>query len=184
MRQRFERYVKDEVTMCGVWYSNQGYLHTARRNAEARQGIAARKVDKLSRLNLTMHGKVLLINSIVHSQFFYIICVYMPPVDILKSIRRITFQFLWNNGREVIKRNIIENNKDKGGLELAKISEKCESMFIDHNIQPVCQESFSHQRQSLFKYFFASKIRKLYNHMYSNNMPHCFSLRGAYKSAE
>lgn len=70
-RQCLTEYIKDEVKICGVCFSCKGYDHTARRNADARQSVAVRKVDKLSRLSITVHVKVILINSIVHSQFFF-----------------------------------------------------------------------------------------------------------------
>jgi hypothetical protein len=48
-----------------------------------------------------------------------------PPKETLIDIQNIFFRFLWNNKRDKIKRKVIMNNYEEGGLKLPHIESYC-----------------------------------------------------------
>ena len=74
----------------------------SRINAVSKLEKIEKKFDKLKFLNLSLTGKVLLINSVIHSQLYYLSGVYFPPKKDLDDIRKLSFQFLWDGKQEVI----------------------------------------------------------------------------------
>jgi hypothetical protein len=48
-----------------------------------------------------------------------------PPKETLIDIQNILFRFLWNNKRDKIKRKVIMNNYEEGGLKLPHIESYC-----------------------------------------------------------
>ena len=66
-------------------------------------------LEKLKKFKLSLPGKVLLINSLVHSQFHYISGVFPLRRQQLDEVRRQCFSFLWGwvdeNQKEEVGRN-------------------------------------------------------------------------------
>jgi hypothetical protein len=55
----------------------------------------------------------------VHSNVLSVLPI--PPKETLIDIQNIFFRFLWNNKRDEIKRKVIMNNYEEGGLKLPHI---------------------------------------------------------------
>jgi hypothetical protein len=45
-----------------------------------------------------------------------------PPDNILKDIQKAVYKFLWNGKRDKVKREILTNIYDDGGLKMIKIN--------------------------------------------------------------
>ena len=51
-----------------------------------------------------------------------------PPVQVMKEIQDIFYKFLWNGKPDKIKRNVIINNYEEGGLKLLHIESFCKAL--------------------------------------------------------
>jgi hypothetical protein len=129
---RFEynglRYVLDTVNgikICGIYYCNE-------ENKEYRHNVTD-KIEKLSNKirvwtnrHLTMEGKVLIMKTFGLSQLIYNMQAYKFHEKEIIIIERLMFGFLWStveneNGRDRIKRAIMKNDYDKGGMRVTDI---------------------------------------------------------------
>ena len=178
-----QQYLRGQVKICGIVFANEDFKEISKRNVTLKLERIQKKLEKLKFLNVTLTGRVLLVNSIIHSQLYYLSGVYLPAKKDLEDIRRLSFRFLWNEKQEVIKRKTIETSKDHGGLGLNNLVERCNAIYFDCNVQKPSRDNFNHQRLALFKYFYAFYVRGLYPHVFSNSQPHNFKLADPYKAA-
>ena len=143
LRVEYRQYLRKEVKICGIIFSDDTYNMVSRINVSSKLEVIEKKLDKLKFLNLSLTGKVLLINSVIHSQLYYLSGVYLPPKKDLDEIRKLSFQFLWDGKREVIKRQSIETSKEHGGLGLNNLTQKCKALYFNCNVQKPSMESFN-----------------------------------------
>jgi exonuclease III len=74
------------------------------------------------RRSLTLHGKVQVIKAHLQSQLVYQLSVLpSPPKALLDKIQKTLYQYLWDNKPDKIKRTVILNTRDKGGLSMPDI---------------------------------------------------------------
>ena len=53
-----------------------------------------------------------------------------PPEQILKELEKISFSFIWDKKEDKIKRNVIVNRKNEGGLQMPHISSFCAALKV------------------------------------------------------
>ena len=75
--------------------------------------------------NLSLLGKVQVVNTLIGSLFVYKMMVLPTiPISIVKSINNMIREFLWNNKKAKIAYNILQNTKQEGGLNLTNLQWK------------------------------------------------------------
>jgi hypothetical protein len=84
------------------------------------------KCEKLiktwSKRNLTLIGKITVIKSLVLSKFVHLfIALPNPPTEIIKQLEQMSFKFIWSNGPDRIKRNLLMKDTEQGGLGMYDI---------------------------------------------------------------
>ena len=86
-------------------------------------------MDKISNIlsswkhrRLTLMGKIQLIKSLAASKATYILAPLATNHKIIKEINDIFYSFLWNNKGDKIKRSVMINNHESGGLKMIAIS--------------------------------------------------------------
>lgn len=90
------------------------------------QGIINR-IDSIlalwTRRNLTLSGKIVLINSLIASLFVYKMQV-LPIISdtFVNQYKALVTQFLWNGKRPKIPYNVLIKNRESGGLRLADLT--------------------------------------------------------------
>lgn len=69
--------------------------------------------------DMTIYGRITLIKTFLLSQFVYLI-VPLPRTDpaTIKSINSLIYKFLWGGGCEKVKRDLVDQPKDRGGLDM------------------------------------------------------------------
>ena len=67
--------------------------------------------------NLTIYGKVVILKSLIISQFVYVSSVLPFPRKIITELNKLIYNFLWNSNREKVKRSILLNPVKKRWLE-------------------------------------------------------------------
>ncbi len=78
--------------------------------------------DLWKRRKLTPYGKVVVIKTFLISQIIYKASVLPnPPTEIIEEIKKIVMAFLWDNKQPRIKREILYNEYQNGGLKLPNL---------------------------------------------------------------
>ena len=72
--------------------------------------------------NLTLIGKITIIKSLILSQFTHLFTALPKPFDnVLKQFNKQLYEFLWGSKRERIKRRIITESYENGGLRMVDL---------------------------------------------------------------
>ena len=68
---------------------------------------------------LSYKGKVLIANQLATSQILHTLAVLSPPDHILNELQNKLINFIWSDGRHWLKKQLLFQTPDKGGLGLA-----------------------------------------------------------------
>jgi len=106
------------------------------------------KMEKISNIlsswkhrRLTLMEKIQVIKSLAASQLTYIIAPLATNHKIIKEINDIFYTFLWNNKGDKIKRSVMINNYESGGLKMIDISSFNKSLLKTTWIKKYLDES-------------------------------------------
>ncbi len=95
------------------------------------------KLEKLKRIldnwrkrNLTLFGKVTVIKSLALSQIMYTAAVIYTPDWVVKQIRMLCLNFLWNNKNHKIKDIYLQRDYINGGIRLTDIKTQIMSLKL------------------------------------------------------
>ena len=80
--------------------------------------------------NLTIYGKIVILKSLIISQFVYVSSILPYPKKIIPQLNRLIYNFLWNSRREKVKRSVLLNPIEKGGLSMVDIQAKFHSINL------------------------------------------------------
>ena len=116
------------------------------------ENIVVKIKDTLSvwnKRNLSLHGKITVINVLMASIFVYKMCVLPSlPSRIIKNINNEIVRFLWSGRKAKIPLNILQGPKSTGGLNLVDlrlkdISIKCTWIQILENDEKLANLAYS-----------------------------------------
>ena len=71
--------------------------------------------------NLSILGKILIIKSLILPLFTFLASVCLVPDTYHKEIEKKCFKFIWNGKPDKVKRNLIINSYERGGLQIINI---------------------------------------------------------------
>ena len=71
--------------------------------------------------SLTLFGKVLIIKSLGLSQIPYSASNTNVPKDMITTVKRKLFSFLWNKKKDKVKREGLYQDFDKGGIRMTDV---------------------------------------------------------------
>ena len=71
--------------------------------------------------SLTLIGKIQVIKSLVLSQLTYILTPLATNQSFINEINKIFYRFLWNNKGDKIKRTVLINDYENGGLKMVDL---------------------------------------------------------------
>ena len=84
--------------------------------------VKLRKIlDSWAKRNLTIFGRVTVLKSLALSQVTHLIIVDSIPPKFQKVLDKIIFEFIWSKKVEKIKRCILTENYEKGGIRMVDI---------------------------------------------------------------
>ena len=111
------KWVKDKVKALGVWLSTN-----------PKTTIAANYNQKLTKIRnslscwdlrrLTLLGKITVLKSLIASQLVYILSPLPSNHSALAEINNMFFNFPWDGKGDKVKRNIMINDYENGGLRM------------------------------------------------------------------
>lgn len=81
--------------------------------------------------NLSIKGKVILINSLLISILQYPCTCTATPTRVYMEFKTIVTDFLWNNGRSKISYNLLIQDIEEGGLRLADLETRVKTIHIN-----------------------------------------------------
>lgn len=83
-----------------------------------------------ARSNLSLKGKITVINSLIISLFVYPISITTTPPEVLEEIDSAIFKFLWSNKKPKIAKHVIQKCIKQGGLKMPNIYQKAAAWKI------------------------------------------------------
>ena len=88
-----------------------------------------RRIENVIKLwssrQITLLGRIVIIKTLLVSQFIYRFAVLPSPIpDQMKQIDRILNDYMWNNKKHFINKNVMINSLDEGGLDMVDIYSK------------------------------------------------------------
>ena len=79
---------------------------------------------------MTLHGKVVAVNSLATSGIWYLSNVLELPEKYAKEIDKMIFDFIWNYRKHFISKEQIQLPKDLGGLGVVNVRLKIKAQRI------------------------------------------------------
>ena len=147
LKQRYgEGFIADNgiFSALGLEFNSKD-LDLAIKNNYSKRFQKARDIAKMwGTRDMTVYGRVTLIKTFLLSQFVYLI-VPLPRTDTatIKSINSLFYKFLWGGGCEKVKREIIDQPKERGGLDMVNFENFTISLKVKL-IFKLFNENFDH----------------------------------------
>ena len=89
------------------------------------------KLRKWGTHSMSLKGKITIIKTFGISKLLYLASVLpLPSKAIITQVNHLIFSFLWNNKMDKIKRNVLINNFENGGLNAPHFETLCKSLKI------------------------------------------------------
>ena len=80
---------------------------------------------------MSLKGKVTIVKTFGISKILYLASVLpFPPENIITNINKLIYSFIWNNTPDKIKRDVLINTFENGGLNLPHFETFCKSLKI------------------------------------------------------
>ena len=168
---------EDKIEINGICFGKQQSIYKFWKSLSSK---AKQKLDKWENRGLTILGKIEIINSCIFSLLYYPAYIYVPPDDFYTDILRIVYEFIWAHKTELVKRDAILLDYDKGGLKLIDLKCKMKSMFIFNVFRFITGDDLSSANYLLFRYFLGCKLRSTFSFLFSNLVPHADRLSVSY----
>ena len=120
---------RDPVKILGIFFSydNKASDHY---NFNLKIQELQTHLDMWSSRSLTLFGKVLIIKSLGLSQILYSASNTNVPKDIIATVKRNLFSFLWNKKKDKIKRAGLNQDFDKGGIRMTDVGLMLKAMRL------------------------------------------------------
>ena len=106
-----------------------------------------------------IYQKAIIINCLVLSKVWYVSHIYPLSYDFAKSINSHIFPYIWNSKLNPLKRDILYNKKDAGGINLLNVFYKAKSIYAKSFLRLFCASS---ENESLVKYYCAIRLNPLF----------------------
>jgi len=140
--------VVNTFTALGVKFDNISLHNVVASNYLDKIDKAQEWVTRWSRRYLTIYGKVTVIKTLLVSQFVYLIIPLLtPPRETLNKIHADMYKFVWGGKPDKIKREVINNTKLHGGLDMIDFKEfftslkvKLVGILISDNYNPTWKQ--------------------------------------------
>ena len=114
---------------------------------------------------LTIFGKVTILKTLVISKVTFLASMITVPSDILRRLNNILYEFLWGGKRGKIKRAIVINKAEKGGINMIDIESMVKALKCRwvHRLMRSCDETWKIVAEYYFKDYGGSKLIFCYN---------------------
>ena len=115
-----------DINVLGVIISHENIVE---KNYDGIVQKAKQVLDSWYHRNLTLIGRVQVVNTLVASLFVYKMMVLPSiPLSIVRNVDNIIREFIWNKRKAKIAYRILQNPKTEGGLNLVNLTKKDQSL--------------------------------------------------------
>ena len=115
------KWTKGPVKALGTWFSNNK-SERERLNFDSRIKQLRKILNSWSLRRLSPLGKISVIKSLAFSILVYNLSTLPTPEDkLVKEVKTLLFRFLWDNKNDKVKRSIVVNKYEEGGLRMIDI---------------------------------------------------------------
>ncbi len=129
----------DQNSVWGDHIDMLGFCLSINRDRKEYWDAKLAKVERLlnvwSRRNLSLRGKVYLIRCYGISVLQYCMSAITVPDNVLSHLDTLFWKFLWDNGRERVKRHVCMRNVEDGGLGMPNVKH----LVLAHRIKFLCR---------------------------------------------
>ena len=108
--------------------------------------------------NLNLYQKAVLVNSLLSSKIWYASHIYPFPIQYSKVIDTEIFQFIWNSKSNPVKREVLNRDKDSGGIGLINMFYKAKSIFLNTTLRLFLNSDGN----GLIWYYLAHKVTDIF----------------------
>ena len=107
------------LSFLGVHLGNSN--HYINQNWKICKDKLTKTISKWTNLtsSLSLKGKILVANQLAASKIFHCLAVLSPPNSVLCELQNMLVNFVWSNKRHLLRKQILFQKPDKGGLGLA-----------------------------------------------------------------
>ena len=120
--------VQENICILGVHYSNnyeQGVSISWSNIIEA----VKIKVNMLASRKFNIYQKAIIINCLVLSKVWYLSHTYPLSYEHAKLLNSLIFPYIWNSKINPLKRDVLYNKKDDGGINILNVFCKAKSIY-------------------------------------------------------
>ena len=149
---------KEYFCTLGINFSNDYYLAVEKTWTSLANKVKKR-VQMLNCRDINMYQRAITVNSLITSKLWYAAHIYPLPLKFSVEINKYIFSFIWGNKSETIKRIILYNSKDAGGLNLMNIYVKAKCILAHTTIKMFCKS----KETSIIKYYLAMRLNNLFD---------------------
>ena len=110
------------------------------------------KIEKLKRQlhwwkarDLSIIGRILIVKSIALSKFAHLASAVSIPDHVIKTVNMLLYEFVWKGKRDKVKRDVIIQNYDRGGLnmvDLKMVDLSSKLMWVKEYLDPKVMASW------------------------------------------
>lgn len=111
---------KGPISFLGITISDDIKVNTEE-NFMPKVKIMKNLLQIWSMRNLSLKGKIIIINSLIISLFVYPATIIETNVEVLELIDAAIFEFLWSRKKPKIAKNVIQNKLENGGMKMPNI---------------------------------------------------------------
>jgi hypothetical protein len=136
----------------------KNYNETAQYNIQEKLVKVENLINMWRSRNLTIKGKITLLKSKVIPLFLYTASVFYIPQDAIDTLDKLLYSFIWPSGKHHVKKDVLIQNIDDGGLAMPHIESIIKGMKLtwikrflqsDRNYSQIAQcmshvDDFSH----------------------------------------
>ena len=161
----------NEAKILGIRFSL--IFSTLKQNWSRLTGIIKGIADSHNHRNLSMHGKLLLIKTLLLPHITFTARVFQCPRKTQISISKILHKFLWSPSYfEPISRITLSKIPQHGGIGMPSSSAWTNTAFLIRFKSLIANPTPNLFWMSYALYNLSYRIRSLYPEMFSNSMPH------------
>ena len=151
--------IVDKIKILGIYFTNTIRAQNIADNWEGRIDKMTRLIRSWSSRDLSIHGKIVIIKTILISQFTFVMQSIGLPEHVLRKINTILYKFLWQRkfsnkkAFEKVKRKVMEGSIDEGGLKMINIFNIQTAFYLQWigKLSKVSNDNWAHIPMSYFE---------------------------------
>ena len=114
--------VNGPIRLLGV-YIHRNPEVTIELNFDSKIEALLRQLHWWKARDLSLLGKVLIAKSLALSKFQYLASIIPIPENIISKVNSIVYEFIWGGKTDKVKRDIFEQNFEKGGYNMVNFKD-------------------------------------------------------------